>query len=99
VGASHAEIGAYLLGLWGFPYQIVEAVAFHHSPNHVPQSQYDLLCILSTAHSLIHTSGSDTLPLSSEQQPIIDENYFNQSNPPYSWQEAIQRVAEVEAAN
>ncbi|MGC3990797.1 MAG: HDOD domain-containing protein [Chthoniobacteraceae bacterium] len=29
-GASHAEIGAYLLGLWGLPVPIVEAVAFHH---------------------------------------------------------------------
>ncbi len=26
-GATHAEIGAYLLGLWGLPYSIVEAVA------------------------------------------------------------------------
>lgn len=31
-GASHAEIGAYLLGLWGFSTPIVEAVAFHHEP-------------------------------------------------------------------
>jgi HD-like signal output (HDOD) protein len=26
-GTSHAEIGAYLLGLWGLPYTIVEGVA------------------------------------------------------------------------
>ena len=26
------EIGAYLLGLWGLPYPIVEAVALHHTP-------------------------------------------------------------------
>jgi HD-like signal output (HDOD) protein/ActR/RegA family two-component response regulator len=31
-GATHAEIGGYLLGLWGLPFQIVEAVANHHSP-------------------------------------------------------------------
>lgn len=31
-GASHAEIGGYLLGLWGLPYPVVEAVAFHHRP-------------------------------------------------------------------
>lgn len=31
-GASHAEVGAYLLGLWGFSIPIVEAVAFHHEP-------------------------------------------------------------------
>lgn len=31
-GATHAEIGAYLLGLWGLPFQIVDAVAGHHAP-------------------------------------------------------------------
>lgn len=31
-GVTHAEIGAYLLGLWGLPFQIVEAVAHHHAP-------------------------------------------------------------------
>jgi putative nucleotidyltransferase with HDIG domain len=31
-GTSHAEVGAYLTGLWGLPDAIVEAVAFHHRP-------------------------------------------------------------------
>ncbi len=30
---SHAELGAYLLGLWGLPDNIVETVAFHHNPS------------------------------------------------------------------
>jgi HD-like signal output (HDOD) protein len=32
-GVSHAEVGAYLLGLWGLSDPIVEAVAYHHRPN------------------------------------------------------------------
>lgn len=32
LGASHADVGAYLLGLWGMTGTIVEAVAFHHHP-------------------------------------------------------------------
>lgn len=32
LGASHAEVGAYLLGIWGLNDSIVEAVAFHHQP-------------------------------------------------------------------
>jgi HD-like signal output (HDOD) protein len=32
-GASHAAVAAYLLGLWGLPVAIVEAVAFHHTPS------------------------------------------------------------------
>jgi HD-like signal output (HDOD) protein/ActR/RegA family two-component response regulator len=31
-GATHAGAAAYLLGLWGLPAAIVEAVAFHHEP-------------------------------------------------------------------
>jgi HD-like signal output (HDOD) protein len=30
LGTSHAEIGAYLLGLWGLPLAIIDAVAHHH---------------------------------------------------------------------
>ena len=32
LGCSHADVGAYLLGLWGLPGAIVEAVALHHDP-------------------------------------------------------------------
>ena len=31
-GATHAEVGAYLAGLWGLPDPIVEGLAFHHQP-------------------------------------------------------------------
>lgn len=32
LGYSHAEIGACMLGIWGTPMAIVEAVAWHHQP-------------------------------------------------------------------
>ena len=31
-GTSHAEIGAYLMGLWNLETPIIEAIAFHHCP-------------------------------------------------------------------
>jgi HD-like signal output (HDOD) protein len=31
-GTSHAEIGAYLMGIWGLEYPIIEAIALHHFP-------------------------------------------------------------------
>jgi HD-like signal output (HDOD) protein len=33
MGTSHSELGAYLLGLWGLPGNVVETVAFHHNPS------------------------------------------------------------------
>lgn len=32
-GATHAEIGSYLIGLWGLPYEVIEAVTCHHQPD------------------------------------------------------------------
>jgi HD-like signal output (HDOD) protein/CheY-like chemotaxis protein len=41
LGTSHAEIGAYLLGLWGLPNLAVEAIAHHHHPDRIPHSSFD----------------------------------------------------------
>lgn len=32
-GVCHGELGSYLLGLWGLPSSLVEAVAFHNRPS------------------------------------------------------------------
>jgi len=36
LGLTHAEVGAYLLGLWGLPGQVVQAVARHHAAEPEP---------------------------------------------------------------
>lgn len=40
LGCSHAAVGAYLLGLWGIPNAIVEAVAYHHGPSLCPNRSF-----------------------------------------------------------
>jgi len=35
-GATHAEVGAYLLQLWGLPLTLVDAVGRHHDPDSDP---------------------------------------------------------------
>jgi len=40
MGASHSELGAYLLGLWGLPRSVVEVVAFHHNPSKLIESMF-----------------------------------------------------------
>jgi len=39
-GCSHAEVAAYLFGLWGLPGNIIEAVALHHSPSDSQRSEF-----------------------------------------------------------
>ncbi len=40
---SHAELGAYMLGLWGIPDSVVEAVAFHHNPSKLLEDLFIML--------------------------------------------------------
>jgi putative nucleotidyltransferase with HDIG domain len=73
-GVTHAEIGAYLLDLWGLPYAIIEAVAHHHAPARVACEGLDLPVVLHVADWLAHggalepAGASDTaLP-----PPVVD---------------------------
>lgn len=47
LGATHAEVGAYLVGLWGLPDPIVEALAWHQAPGACP---VDRFCPLVAVH-------------------------------------------------
>lgn len=51
LGATHSEIGAYLLGIWGLPLVIVEAVACHHVPTLIP-SEFNATAALHVAVQL-----------------------------------------------
>jgi putative nucleotidyltransferase with HDIG domain len=60
IGVSHAEVGAYLLSLWGLPYPLVEAVAHHHHPARVPQEQLDVIPIVYLSNLLAHEQENQT---------------------------------------
>ena len=54
--ATHSEAPTYLLGLWGLPYPILEAVAFHHDPAPAAQTEFDLLAAVAVAQRLVADS-------------------------------------------
>jgi putative nucleotidyltransferase with HDIG domain len=51
-GVTHAEVGAYLIGLWGLPDTLVEAIAHHHRPT--SGSQFGPLAAVHLADVLEH---------------------------------------------
>jgi HD-like signal output (HDOD) protein len=53
-GATHAGLAAYLLGLWGLPAPIVEAVAFHHTPEKTANSSLSPLTAVHVANAFEH---------------------------------------------
>jgi putative nucleotidyltransferase with HDIG domain len=62
--AHHAEVGAYLLGLWGFPNPIVQGVAFHHAPSQTGGQGLGLPQLIHIADRLVHQRRAQTLPVS-----------------------------------
>jgi HD-like signal output (HDOD) protein len=95
LGTSHARIGAYLLGLWGFPYSIVEAVAFHHDPLSVQQSEYEVLAALTVAHKICDGNACPVLGGFPDHTSGVDAKYLSSVGAPFDWSEAERRLAEI----
>jgi len=53
-GTSHAEIGAYLMGLWRLENGIIEAIAFHHLPTRSMSHNLGLLTAVHVGDALDH---------------------------------------------
>lgn len=54
-GFEHADVGGYLLGLWGLPPPVVEAVAFHHFPTKSERASFTALTAVHAANVLVQT--------------------------------------------
>jgi HD-like signal output (HDOD) protein len=58
LGATHAEVGGYLLGTWGLSDPIVEAVAFHHDPGRSAGHTFSPLAAVHIANVLEEQAAS-----------------------------------------
>lgn len=94
-GTTHAEVGAYLLGLWGLQYSIVEAVAFHHAPLGLPHDRFDPTAALAMAHLIDETGASESSFEGRLGAPMLLDDAARASfRAPFDWLEAERRVAE-----
>lgn len=55
-GATHAEVGGYLLGLWGLHDPLVEAVAWHHNPSACPGNTFSALTAVHAADAIVRAN-------------------------------------------
>jgi len=72
-GATHGEIGAYLLGLWGMPLDLVESSALHHNPSRTQSKQFTALTAVHVANALVYEAKPDKEGFIA---PQIDEQYI-----------------------
>ena len=47
--ATHADVGAYLLSIWGLPIPLVETVGLHHEPARAPERTFGALTAVHVA--------------------------------------------------
>jgi HD-like signal output (HDOD) protein len=52
LGVTHAEVGTYLLGIWGLPLETLEVVCHHHEPSRLQEGPMDLLSAVHVADAL-----------------------------------------------
>jgi HD-like signal output (HDOD) protein/ActR/RegA family two-component response regulator len=93
LGTSHAEIGAYLLALWGLPYAVVEAVAHHHRPQRVRVNALDTLSALAVAMALTGGDDTDGCARNLPPSPVVDAAYLDGLEGTLTWAQAQARAA------
>ncbi len=57
LGCSHAQLGGYLMSIWGLPTSLVQAVAFHHCPSQAIEPEFSTLTAVHCADALVHRAG------------------------------------------
>jgi HD-like signal output (HDOD) protein/ActR/RegA family two-component response regulator len=58
LGTTHAQVGAYLMGIWGLSESIVESIAYHHRPSMCPNQAFNTLTAVHLADSLEHSENA-----------------------------------------
>ncbi len=72
-GVGHSEVGAYLLGLWGLPVTIVEAIALHHEPLKSGVRAFSPLAVAHVANALEKEIND---PGAGKDRELLDEQYI-----------------------
>lgn len=62
IGVDHAQVGAYLLGLWCLPEELVEAVRYHLYPSQTPRRSGILAALHGACATLSGLAGFDGRP-------------------------------------
>ena len=74
IGATHAQVGAYLMGLWGLSDVIIDALAYHHEPSACSTQTWSPLAAVHIAETLVH----DYLPnFEAGMPPTLDADYLD----------------------
>ncbi len=87
-GATHAEVGGYLLGLWGLPDPVVDAVTLHHHPVAGNTMEFTALTAVHVAEALLEKEAGEGEGISF---PYLDSLELTHRVP--VWEDLLSSVA------
>jgi HD-like signal output (HDOD) protein len=73
-GCTHADLGAYLMSIWGLPQPLIHAVAFHDRPSESIEKRFSSLTAVHGADVVV-SSANGSLILQDVQ---LDETYLQE---------------------
>lgn len=87
-GTTHAEVGAFLLGLWGLPDSVVDAVCYHHKPRESSHSKFCVLTAVHVAEGLTQIDQYGVLPESALDMEYLER--IGMAGRLEDWRSAVQ---------
>lgn len=94
LGATHCDIGAYLIGLWGLTGSIVEAIAFHYRLEDYPSETFSPALAVHVANTLYYEIKPDKY--NGVPSPL-NETHINKlglTEEIETWREICQKILE-----
>lgn len=97
LGTTHAELAACLLGMWGLPLPVLEAVAWHHCPLKSDDTGFSLLVAVHAAnvfaYEIIAAPASEIPPERLDHDYLLRTELGNHRN---EWREACKIPVRLE---
>lgn len=93
-GCNHADVGGYLLGLWGLPGPVVECVSYHHNPGRALENAFSPLTAVHAANVLAYDLDQELVP---GRPPTFDLDYLarvGRVNRVGLWQEGCRAIVQ-----
>jgi HD-like signal output (HDOD) protein len=57
-GCTHADLGAYLMSIWGLPHPLIHAVAYHDRPSESVERRFSSLTVVHAADAIASSNDS-----------------------------------------
>ena len=95
IGIDHAAAGAYLLGLWGLPYDVVDAVAQHETFDRTCNSSFDVSSAVAIAHALLTEIKPQDVPPYERNASTFGDDYLRSIGLPHSWESLHEQAGQL----